>query len=136
MTRRRTVLAAGAATGLAGPAADQDTVEPARAALRRLLGRRADQLDLSLTDRRGTDTYRVLDDRGRPHIQATTPATILTGFHRYLDDTLHAGIWWAGTNLDHLPARLPAPATPLTGRADVPHRFALNDTNDGYTGPY
>ncbi|BCJ30422.1 alpha-N-acetylglucosaminidase [Actinocatenispora sera] len=142
MTRRRTVLAAGAAgaglaaTGLAGPAAAQDAVEPARAALRRLIGRRADQLDLSLTPRGDTDTYQVSGAGGRLHIQATTPATILTGFRRYLGDTLHAGIWWAGTNLDHLPARLPAPAAPITGRADVPHRFALNDTNDGYTGPY
>ncbi|BCJ35420.1 hypothetical protein Athai_29230 [Actinocatenispora thailandica] len=140
MTRRRTVLAASAAglaaTGIAHPAAAHDAVEPARAALRRLIGRRADQLTLSLTARTDTDTYRVSDHHGRPHIEATTPATILTGFHRYLGETLHAGIWWAGTNLDHLPARLPAPATPITGRADVPHRFALNDTNDGYTGPY
>ena len=33
-------------------------------------------------------------------------------------------------------AALPAPAAEIAGPANVPHRFALNDTNDGYTGPY
>jgi len=31
---------------------------------------------------------------------------------------------------------LPLPAVPIEQTANVPHRYALNDTDDGYTGPY
>lgn len=141
MARRRTVLTAGAlgagltAVGWSAPAAAAPDVDVARAALRRLIGRHADQFTLTLTGPADADAYRVDGRDGALRVAGTTPATVLAGVHRYLGTTVRAGIWWAGQNLK-LPARLPAPATPIVGRADVPHRFALNDTNDGYTGPY
>uniref|UniRef100_UPI003524CC0F alpha-N-acetylglucosaminidase TIM-barrel domain-containing protein n=1 Tax=Streptomyces sanglieri TaxID=193460 RepID=UPI003524CC0F len=46
-----------------------------------------------------------------------------------------AVISWAGSRTG-LPRRLPAPRTPVERSATVPHRFALNDTHDGYTAPY
>ncbi|MFI0235356.1 alpha-N-acetylglucosaminidase [Streptomyces sp. NPDC016845] len=106
----------------------------AAAAARRLLGRHADQL--SFTPLTGADdAFQVDGRRGHIRIAGTSPAVQLTGLRRYLKDVAHAGVSWAGEQLD-LPDRLPAPPRPLTGRANVPHRFVLNDTNDGYTGAY
>lgn len=44
-------------------------------------------------------------------------------------------ISWSGSHTA-LPRRLPAPRTPVERSATVAHRFALNDTHDGYTAPY
>ncbi|MGW3660235.1 alpha-N-acetylglucosaminidase TIM-barrel domain-containing protein [Streptomyces sp. NPDC005151] len=143
MTRRRTfllamstALGAGLVPGPAAAAAAADgpfDPAPAAAALRRLIGNRADQISLRpISD--SADTYRVSGRTAALVIEGTSPATMLAGFQRYLGSQ-YRGVWWVADNLD-LPGKLPAPAEPLVGRADVPHRFALNDTNDGYTEPY
>ncbi|UQA95860.1 alpha-N-acetylglucosaminidase [Streptomyces halobius] len=117
------------------PAASYDTA-PARAALDRLLPRHAGQFRLvPLTGDGGTDRFRVDGAPGRITVAATTPATLLTGVHWYLRYTCRAHLSWAGQQLD-LPAELPAPAAPLERATALPHRFALNDTHDGYTAPY
>ncbi|MFZ3598363.1 alpha-N-acetylglucosaminidase TIM-barrel domain-containing protein [Streptomyces sp. BH104] len=109
---------------------------PADAALRRLLPRHHDQVTFRPLDGRGTaDRFRVSGTRGRIVVEGTTPATLLAGLHRYLRDAAHASVTWNGEQLN-LPKQLPAPAEELTASANVSHRFALNDTNDGYTGPY
>ncbi|GAA2911997.1 hypothetical protein GCM10020221_04610 [Streptomyces thioluteus] len=72
---------------------------------------------------------------GRILVEGTAPAVQLTGFHRYLRERAHAHFSWAGEQTD-LPATLPAVGRALAATANVRHRFALNDTNDGYTGPY
>ncbi|MEV0371603.1 alpha-N-acetylglucosaminidase [Streptomyces sp. NPDC050636] len=109
---------------------------PARAALGRLLPRHAGQFRLvPLSGDGGTDRFRVDGTPGRITVAATTPATLLTGVHWYLRYTCRAHLSWAGDQLD-LPAELPAPAAPLERATSLPHRFALNDTHDGYTAPY
>ncbi|EKX62401.1 alpha-N-acetylglucosaminidase TIM-barrel domain-containing protein [Streptomyces ipomoeae] len=116
-----------------GPAFD---TAPARAALNRLLPGHADQFRLTLVRREGTgDRFRVSGGTGRVQVQATTPATLLMGVHWYLKYVCGAHLAWNGSQLD-LPRRLPAPARPLERSTALPHRFALNDTNDGYTAPY
>nr|WP_206324246.1 alpha-N-acetylglucosaminidase [Streptomyces sp. HNM0574] len=81
------------------------------------------------------DRFRVSGRAGDIEIAGTTAAAMLTGLHWYLKYTCGAHLSWAGSRTD-LPARLPAPARPHEQRATVPHRFALNDTHDGYTAPY
>ncbi|GGZ10344.1 alpha-N-acetylglucosaminidase [Streptomyces poonensis] len=147
---RRTVLGSAGAIGLGttlglmapahaagsprrGPAFD---TAPARSALNRLLPGHADQFVLRLVGRRGAgDRFRVTGTTGRIQVSATTPATLLTGVHWYLKYVCGAHLAWNGDQLD-LPRRLPAPAQPLERSTALPHRFALNDTNDGYTAPY
>ncbi|MGW8952924.1 alpha-N-acetylglucosaminidase [Streptomyces sp. NPDC055709] len=151
---RRTVLGAAAALGagyplgaaapaVAGPrrAAGHgqafDT-GPAGAALERLLPDHAGQFRLSALPRSTDDPerFRVTGRPGRIEVAGTSPATLLTGVHWYLKYVCRAHISWAGSRTDHLPRRLPAPERPLDGSTSLAHRFALNDTNDGYTGPY
>nr|WP_203961588.1 alpha-N-acetylglucosaminidase TIM-barrel domain-containing protein [Actinocatenispora thailandica] len=139
MVRRRSVLAAtigaGVATGFAAPPVTADaapSLAAAGAALRRLLGRHADQIELRRLAGR-TDRYRVDGRDGRLVVAATSGATALAGVQRYLG-TLSAGIWWTADNLA-LPRRLPAPVGAIEATAVVPHRFAGNDTYEGYTDP-
>lgn len=111
-------------------------VAPARAALERLVPRHHHQVRLrAIPAGRGGDRFRVTGRTGAITIEATTPAVLLTGFNAYLKHVAHADISWNGRQLN-LPPRLPAPRADLSRAANVRHRFALNDTNDGYTGPY
>ncbi|MFG2141337.1 alpha-N-acetylglucosaminidase [Streptomyces sp. NPDC048650] len=138
----RAALGAAAPATAAGPpvpgperVATFDTA-PARAALERLLPGHAEQFHLHrLAPDDGTDRFRVDGRAGRITVAGTTPAVLLTGVHWYLKYTCRAHVSWAGDQLD-LPARLPAPARPVERATGLPHRFALNDTHDGYTAPY
>ncbi|HEY3514170.1 MULTISPECIES: alpha-N-acetylglucosaminidase TIM-barrel domain-containing protein [Kribbella] len=122
---------------LIAPAAPAAVVGPARDALVRLVGQRyADQVVLQTLDRgAGKDVFRVGSVDGKVLIAGTTPAVQLTGFGWYLRHVAHADIELEGAQLN-LPARLPLPAQPTEQRAAVDNRFALNDTNEGYAGPY
>ncbi|QGH69602.1 alpha-N-acetylglucosaminidase TIM-barrel domain-containing protein [Pseudactinotalea sp. HY158] len=114
--------------------------EPAADALREWIGADAAKFDLALVtdpddaDVGAADTYTVSAAGGRVSISATTPATLLAGFNAYVSAVLHQSVSWNGSSLD-LPDRLPA-SEPLTGSANVSHRFVNNDVEDGYTGPY
>ncbi|MEU4996131.1 alpha-N-acetylglucosaminidase [Streptomyces sp. NPDC021622] len=137
---RRTFLAAiagttGATVACSGAAADSTPAgrPPAAGAARRLLPRHWEQLTFETSG--PADTFRVSGSRGNITITGRTPAVQLTGLRHYLKHTTHTNITWAGSQTD-LPDRLPAPDRPLNGRANTPHRFVLNDTNDGYTGAY
>ncbi|MGW0535051.1 alpha-N-acetylglucosaminidase [Streptomyces sp. NPDC003032] len=143
---RRTVLTALAgATGIAavacsGTAADGVPTPrrgAATAAARRLLPRHWDQITFrTVPPKRGAeDSFRVTGRRGHITVEGTSTVAQLTGLRHYLKHTTHSDITWAGSQTD-LPDRLPAPTEPLTAQANTPHRFVLNDTNDGYTGAY
>lgn len=110
---------------------------PARGALVRLVGQRyADQVVLQTLDRgSGKDFFRVGAAGGKVLIAGTTPAVQLAGFGWFLRHVAHADIELEGQQLN-LPARLPLPPHPIEQRASVDNRFALNDTNEGYAGPY
>ncbi len=145
---RRRVLGAAAATAASGggarayavdgraPAPPQD--DPLRAAgeaIARLLPDHRAQFALRLLDE-GPERFEVGGRAGRVELAGTSPATLLTGLHWYLKYACSAQISWAGSHTEHLPRTLPAPARRMERRATVPHRFALNDTHDGYTAPY
>jgi alpha-N-acetylglucosaminidase len=122
------------ADGADGAVADPGA-RAATAAARRLLPRHWRQFAFRTAGDR--DTFTVSGTAGRLRVTGGTPGTQLTGLNWYLRHVADADINWAGEQLG-LPRTLPG--TPggaaVTRRADVPHRFALNDTNDGYTGPY
>ncbi|MFD7919828.1 alpha-N-acetylglucosaminidase [Streptomyces sp. NPDC059740] len=138
---RRSVLGAlaGAAV-LAGTGAGNALAAPADAvgrALRRLLPRHAGQVSfrpLPLSSS-GRDRFRVTGRRGAILVEGTTPGTRLTGFHTYLREVAGAHFSWNGQQTE-LPGLLPAVPSEIAREAVVGHRFALNDTNDGYTGAY
>ncbi|TGB10182.1 alpha-N-acetylglucosaminidase [Streptomyces sp. MZ04] len=137
---RRTFLAAiagttGATVACSGAAADSTPSgrPPAADAARRLLPRHWEQLTFETSG--PADTFRISGRHGAITVTAPTPAVQLTGLRHYLKHTTHTNITWAGSQTD-LPDRLPGLDRPLTGRANTPHRFVLNDTNDGYTGAY
>ncbi|MET7476992.1 alpha-N-acetylglucosaminidase [Streptomyces sp. NPDC005648] len=107
---------------------------PAVAALKRLLPDHHRQITLrAVAD--GTDRFRVTGRAGHITVEGTSTGVLLAGLHTYLRRTAHASVSWTGEQLN-LPRTLPAPAEEITGTANVPHRFAFNDTNEGYTGAY
>jgi alpha-N-acetylglucosaminidase len=92
-------------------------------------------LDEQLASASG-DMFRIAAHEGRIHVEGTTPAVVLTGVGWYLKYVAHVDLSWPGSSLSRLPATLPLPEEPIEIRAAVAHRFALNDTDDGYSGPY
>ncbi|MFI7229530.1 alpha-N-acetylglucosaminidase TIM-barrel domain-containing protein [Nonomuraea angiospora] len=110
---------------------------PAAQALERLIGTaRARQVTLRAIDKgTGRDRFEVYAENGRLVVAGTTPAVQLTGFGHYLRQIAHADVSINGSQVD-LPQRLPLPAAPIAKDSSVDHRFALNDTNQGYAGAY
>ncbi|MGH3313725.1 MAG: alpha-N-acetylglucosaminidase [Streptomyces sp.] len=129
-------MAEPAAVGSAGwqPAAAPVDMTAARDAVRRLLPEHSGQIQLTALQG-GAERFRVAGKAGAIEIQGSNPAAALTGLHWFLKYTCGAHISWAGSQLG-LPQQLPAPDRPYERSATVPHRFALNDTHDGYTAPY
>lgn len=110
---------------------------PARAALQRLLPAQQAQFTLEALDRgQGADRFEIRGTPGHIVVAGTSPAVILTGVEAYLEQVAHVGIGWPGDSLPRLPSTLPAPAAPIASRAVVPDRYALNDTDDGYSNAY
>ncbi|KRV50475.1 alpha-N-acetylglucosaminidase [Wenjunlia vitaminophila] len=143
---RRTVLGTaailGAGTALGGYAPAGATDQPfatasANEALVRLLGpTHAAQFQLVPVPRSDSqEEFVVSGPAGRIEVRGTSPTTLLTGVHWYLKYVCRAQVSWTNDQLD-LPDTLPAVGQTLRQRTTVPHRFALNDTNDGYTRPY
>ncbi|MFC7613432.1 alpha-N-acetylglucosaminidase [Actinokineospora soli] len=131
-------LSALLALGLLAPpsaAAQSFDARPAEQALARLVPGHAGQFAF-LTRPRPTsgDYFAVSGQAGRITVEGTSPAVLLTGVGWYLKKA-GVDISWPGDSLSRLPAVLPAPV-PFRQDAVVPHRFALNDTDDGYSGAY
>ncbi|MGW1891465.1 alpha-N-acetylglucosaminidase [Streptomyces sp. NPDC002004] len=125
----------GTAVAPGARAAAPGALSPAASSARRLLPHHWEQLAFRTVPAHHGDVFEVSGGRGRITVAGTTPAVQLTGLNHYLRQVAHANITWAGEQVG-LPARLPAVTGTLTRRANVPHRFVLNDTNDGYTSAY
>ncbi|HKR75356.1 MAG TPA: alpha-N-acetylglucosaminidase [Rhodanobacter sp.] len=121
----------------ATPAKPAFDTAPARAALQRLLPRQQAQFSLVALERgQGADRFRISGTPGHIVVAGTSPAVILTGVETYLEQVAHVAIGWPGDSLSRLPATLPAPSSPIEHQAAVPDRYALNDTDDGYSNAY
>ncbi|MGV9285013.1 alpha-N-acetylglucosaminidase [Streptomyces sp. NPDC003730] len=125
------------------PAAAAPPEEPAfsthsaRAALARLLPRHASQFTLVPVGRPASgDWFGVSGRAGRVRVTGTSPAVLLSGVNWYLKYSAKVDVGWPGRSTARLPRTLPAPDGPVRRQASVPHRFALNDTDDGYSGAY
>ncbi|UQX05233.1 alpha-N-acetylglucosaminidase [Streptomyces sp. RerS4] len=98
--------------------------------------RHARQFTLVPDPAAGPDTFTVSGRAGAVTVRGSTGATLLTGVGWYLQHVAGVDIGWPGDSLGMLPATLPAVPEPVTRSAKVAHRYALNDTDDGYAGPY
>ena len=130
-----------AAALLAVPGTTQATAPfgaaPAVEAVGRLLPAHAGQFTLSPVPKDGGgDYFAVSGTAGAVTVRGTSPATLLTGVGWYLGHVAGVDIGLPGDSLAALPAVLPAVPEPATRRAVVPHRYALNDTDAGYSGAY
>jgi alpha-N-acetylglucosaminidase len=111
-------------------------LEPARAALRRLLPTLASEITLlPLPGAEGRDTFRITGAAGHIRVEATTNGAALFGVNWYLKYVAHLQL---STNGDQLAIRgsLPAPAEAIEHSALYPYRYALNQNSDGYSTPY
>lgn len=68
-------------------------------------------------------------------ISGSSTSAILMGWNWYMKYVAHANISLNGKQLD-LPEKLPMPEQSIQRNANVENRFALNDTDEGYTDPY
>lgn len=105
-------------------------------AVRRLLGNHAQQIHLRLMPQTEAESSRISGRKGSIFVEGNSSSAVMMGVNWYLKYVAGVSVSWNGDCLNLLPAKLPAPASPIEMRANVRHRFALNDTNDGYTGPY
>jgi hypothetical protein len=114
----------------------EDTASALRDVIERTLGPRAAQIQLRYSPQAGMEKFEISGQPGQILIDGSSPSSVLMGVNWYLKYVAGVSTSWNGDSLDHLPATLPAPPSPISQSANVQHRFALNDTNDGYTGPY
>jgi len=121
----------------AAPAKPAFDTAPARAALQRLLPRWQAQFTLETLDPgKGRDRFVIHGVPGHIVIAGTTPAVLLVGVETYLHEVAHVDIGWPGDSLSRLPATLPAPVAPIGRWTVAMDRYALNDTDDGYSNAY
>jgi alpha-N-acetylglucosaminidase len=128
-----------ASTFAAAPARAADAFDPAPAvaSLQRLLPARATQFSFTAAGRPGGgDYFAVSGTAGAIRVEGTSPAVLLTGVNWYLKYVAKVDLSWPGESTSRLPTVLPAPSATIRQSAVVPHRFALNDTDDGYSGAY
>ncbi|MEY9925975.1 alpha-N-acetylglucosaminidase [Catenulispora sp. GP43] len=117
---------------------------PARGVLERLLGTEyAGQIELlAIPAQDDVDRYRIRASAATSTspsavtIEGSSTTALLAGTNWYLKYVVGITISLPGDSLAALPPTLPAPRTLLTGAATVKHRFALNDTENGYAGAY
>ena len=143
LTRRRFLQGTGALlTASAWPLAARAQSSLAAAAAgvlhRRLGSQHADQFHLHLHSdlKSAQDWFEITGSAGAIAVEGSSTSALLMGAHWYLRHVAGASISWNGDSLSLLPRILPAPSVPMRRDASARHRFALNDTNDGYTGPY
>src|SRR3984885_4436433 len=104
--------------------------------LERVLPEHASQIHLRLLSPASEEYFRISGSEAAIDVQGTTTSALLMGVHWYLKNVAGVSIRWNGDCLNQLPAKLPSVPRAIQQRANGLHRFALNDTNDGYTGPY
>lgn len=122
--------------GAAPAAAGWDT-RAVRGVIDRLLtDDQSRQVELEALPPAATEQFRIGWHSGKVRIGGTTPSAMLAGFNAYLDRIAKVDVSWNGDSLGRLPRTLPRPAAEIRQDATVANRFALNDTDDGYTGAF
>ncbi|MGM1018333.1 MAG: alpha-N-acetylglucosaminidase TIM-barrel domain-containing protein [Actinomycetota bacterium] len=116
---------------------DDETYEAAaRGVLERSIGDAADQVDLDFVrDEDADESYTISGTDGAISIEATSPSALTAGAGWYLKYVVRAAVN-LGNPTPVVPDVLPAPESPITNTGHEGYRFAMNDTNEGYTDPY
>jgi alpha-N-acetylglucosaminidase len=111
-------------------------IQPAEAALKRLLPGLYPQITLRLTGQRdGGDCFRISGKRGHIIVEGNNKSALLFGVNWYLKYVAHLQISSNGNNLNYK-GLLPAPHEVILQRSPYRYRYALNQNVDGYTTPY
>lgn len=83
----------------------------------------------------GDEHYTLRSDAQGIEVTATTGSAALRAVGEFLTrHGVHIGLWSSQGDVRALLEA--APEVVLEGGTPLPHRFALNDTEDGYAGPY
>ena len=113
-----------------------DSLDPARAVIHRLIPGLENQITLSLLrGRANLDAFRISGEMGHIRVEGTTGIAALSGVNWYLKYIAYLQI---STNGDQIAwqGMLPAPAQPVEQQSPYPFRYALNQNTDGYSTPY
>jgi hypothetical protein len=118
------------------PLADEVYEASAASVLERAVGVAATQVEFDLVRSDGSDEhFTISGSAGDINIQGSTPSALTMAAGWYLKYVAHAAVN-LGSAKPVVPDVLPAPEDPITRSGHEPYRFALNDTNEGYTDPY
>src|SRR5262245_50391816 len=144
MTRRLAFFALcfAAIAAVGGASRASATEGAAHAALERVIGTAAAaQISLALAPPSAPDSdapveeFAISGSPGNIVVIGTTTSASTRGAGWYLKYVALADVGLRGAE-PRLPTILPAPPAEIRRVASVRHRYAFNDTNDGYTDPY
>ncbi|GAB3388499.1 hypothetical protein GCM10027568_09570 [Humibacter soli] len=103
--------------------------------LTRTIGAKAKQICFSIApSSTDSDSFTVSGTTGAIRITATSPSAASEGAGWYLKYVVHADVN-LGSFTPKVPAKLPAPPTPISQTSNASDRYVGNDTQDGYTDP-
>lgn len=115
---------------------ENDGLQPARAALGRLIPSLQSQITLSgLRTKDNHDAFRISGTKGNVRVEATSNVAALFGVNWYLRYVAHMQISPNGDQV-RVHGKLPAPAEPIERASPYAFRYALNENADGYSTPY
>jgi alpha-N-acetylglucosaminidase len=110
-------------------------LRPAQAVVQRVLGQRAQQIELAaLPAQDGAERFRIARDGARVRVEGSTTSALLFGLDWYLKYVAHRQISTNGNRLGD--AALPLPEDTIEHSARFAWRYALNQNTDGYTTAY
>jgi len=113
-----------------------DQLQPARAALTRLIPTLQSQITLSAMHRSdGCDAFSISGAAGNIRIAATSSVAALFGVNWYLRYVAHMQISPDGDQI-RVATKLPALIGKIEKKSPYPYRYALNENTDGYSTPY
>lgn len=111
-----------------------DPTLAAREVIRRLIGRRADEITLEIsTDTTNFDSYVIQARDGKVLIKGTSTVALTFGFYQYLKKATNSMVTWGSASL-HLPQKWPEFQEVST--SPYQYRYFLNVVTYGYTTVY
>ncbi|KAI0673067.1 alpha-N-acetylglucosaminidase [Trametes maxima] len=122
------------AFGLGVATAAQD-LEGIYALVRRRVPNHAHAFSFSLAEGE-PDVFTISDAKAGIHVECTTVSACARGIYTYLTEHGGVDIWWTGSRLHGLPARLPKVGKPVKGQAIVSYRYHFNTVTFDYTSAF
>jgi alpha-N-acetylglucosaminidase len=111
-----------------------NSISAAKAVLKRLIGDRANKINIKNLAVKGNDTYEIEATNGKLTISGNSAIAICYAFNQYLKTACHSMTTWNGKNI-HIPAKWP---DCVKERVTSPYayRYYLNVVTFGYTTAY